>query len=108
LSITLPPAPTRTGYNFSGRYTAASGGTKAGTGGEFYTPSQTMTLYAQWTAKTYTITLNKDGGTGGSSTVTGTYGSAMPSVTVPTKTGYTFGGYYTSTNGGGTQYYTST
>ena len=31
----------------------------------------------------------------------------MPSITKPTKTGYTFGGYYTSTNGGGTQYYTA-
>ena len=32
----------------------------------------------------------------------------MPSITVPTKTGYTFEGYYTSTNGERTQYYTAT
>ena len=36
-----------------------------------------------------------------------TYGSNVPSITVPTRTGYTFGGYYSETNGGGTQYYTS-
>lgn len=29
----------------------------------------------------------------------------MPVITVPSKTGYTFGGYYTSINGEGTQYY---
>ena len=29
----------------------------------------------------------------------------MPSATKPSRTGYTFGGYYTSTGGGGTQYY---
>ena len=32
----------------------------------------------------------------------------MPSATMPTRTGYTFGGYYTNTGGSGTQYYTST
>lgn len=29
----------------------------------------------------------------------------MPAITVPTRPGYTFGGYYTAKNGGGTQYY---
>ena len=29
----------------------------------------------------------------------------MPSATAPTRTGYTFGGYYTSSGGAGTQYY---
>ena len=35
------------------------------------------------------------------------YASAMPSITIPTRTNYIFGGYYTETNGGGTQYYTA-
>ena len=39
--------------------------------------------------------------------VTATYGSAMPPITPPTRSGYTFGGYYTGTNGSGTQYYTA-
>lgn len=42
------------------------------------------------------------------SSVTATNGSAMPTITPPIKTGYTFGGYYTGTNGTGTQYYTAT
>jgi uncharacterized repeat protein (TIGR02543 family) len=31
----------------------------------------------------------------------------MPNITVPTRTGFTFGGYWTAANGGGTQYYTA-
>lgn len=31
----------------------------------------------------------------------------MPAIVKPTKTGYIFGGYYTGTNGTGTQYYTA-
>ena len=32
----------------------------------------------------------------------------MPPATMPTRSGYTFGGYYSGTSGTGTQYYTST
>jgi uncharacterized repeat protein (TIGR02543 family) len=56
---------------------------------------------------TYTVTLNKQNGTGGTSSVTATYGQAMPIATAPTRTGYTFDGYYIGTNGSGTQYYTA-
>ena len=45
---------------------------------------------------TYTVTFNANGGSGGqSSSVTATYGSAMPSIstTKPTKDGYTFAGW---------------
>ena len=65
------------------------------------------TLNANWTANSYTVTLDRQGASNGSSSVTATYDSAMPSISVPTKTGYTFQGYYTSTNGGGTKYYNS-
>ena len=65
-------------------------------------------MYAKWTGNQYTITFNKQSGTGGTSSATATYGSAMPSITAPTRTCYTFGGYYTSTGGSGTQYYTAT
>ena len=66
-------------------------------------------VYATWTrsAKTYTITLDRQSGSGGSSSVTATYNSTVPNISVPTRAGYTFGGYYTSTGGGGTQYYNS-
>ena len=55
----------------------------------------------------YTVTLEKQGGSGGSDSVVTTIASAMPSAVAPTRAGHTFGGYYTQTSGGGTQYYTS-
>ena len=70
-----------------------------------------MTLYAKWTANTYTVSFNANNGSGGqSANVTATYGSEMPTIstTKPTRTGYTFAGYYdTSADTGGTQYYTA-
>lgn len=56
-SVTLP-TPTRTGHTFLGWYTAASGGTKVGAGGASYTPSANITLYAQWTAAAYTLSVS--------------------------------------------------
>ncbi len=61
-SVVLP-TPTRTGYTLSGWYTAATGGTKRGNGGATYTPTSAETLYAQWTANTYTITYDGNGAT---------------------------------------------
>ena len=52
----------------------------------------------------YTITLNDNGGSDGAGTVTATYLAAMPSITAPTRTGYTFNGYFDATSGG-TKYY---
>lgn len=57
------------------------------------------------TTTSYTITFNKDGGSGGSSSVSAKKGQSMPYATAPTKKGYTFGGYYTFRNGQGTKYY---
>ncbi|MCQ2801522.1 MAG: InlB B-repeat-containing protein [Bacilli bacterium] len=64
-----------------------------------------------WEEGTVTSTVSLDNQsptTAGTTSVTATKGSAMPSITLPQKTGYDFGGYYTGTNGTGTQYYTST
>ena len=60
------------------------------------------------TAAIYTVTLDQQGGSGGTTSVNITYGTTQgnyPSITLPTKSGYAFDGYYTGTNGGGTQYY---
>ena len=98
------PTPTRTGYTFNGWFTEETNGTQV-------TSSTTVqiiadqTLYAHWTVKTYTVNLNIQGGTGGTTQVTATFDSAMPSATAPSRTGYTFKGYYSEQNGGGTQYY---
>jgi len=70
-----------------------------------FTVTGDRNLIANFNANTYTITLDSQSGTGGSTSITVTYNGAMPTATAPTKTGYTFGGYYTGTNGTGTQYY---
>ena len=49
------PSPTRSGYSLAGWYTAASGGTRVGSGGASYTPTGNVTLYAHWTALASTI-----------------------------------------------------
>ena len=69
--------------------------------------AENKTYTAQWTANTYTVTFDKQDGTGGTDSTTVTYGQAMPTITLPTRTGYIFGGYYDGTNGTGTQYYTA-
>ena len=48
---------------------------------------------------------NQGATTAGTTSTNVTFGSAMPSITLPTKTNYVFAGYYTGTNGTGTKYY---
>lgn len=110
--VVMPSAtePTKTGHTFRGYYTGTNGsGTKYYnadmTSAKVWDIAQDTTLYAYWQGNSYTVTLNKNGGSGGTSFVYATYKSEMPSATAPTKTGYIFKGYYTGTNGSGTKYY---
>ena len=97
------------GYTFNGWYWTYSGGSfsNALASSWIWVDTDDKSVYGDYTAGTYAITFNKQDGTGGSNSATATYGSPMPSATAPTRTGYVFGGYYTKTGGGGTQYYTS-
>ena len=63
-----------------------------------------QTLYAKWSANTYRVTLDFQGGTGGTDSVIANYGDSMPSATMPTKEGYTFLGYFDETLGGNKYY----
>ena len=54
---------------------------------------------------TYKVTFGKNGGTGGDDYVTAAYGVKPHDITVPKKSGYVFGGYWTTTGAGGVQYY---
>ncbi len=82
------PEPTRAGYAFVGW---ASNGIKVQNP---YTPTKSITLFAQW-APTYTVTLEAEGGSiGGASSATMTYrGTALP-LPAPTKDGMSFAGWY--------------
>lgn len=63
-------------------------------------------LYAYWIGLPYTVTLNKNGGDGGSDEVMAHYMSPMPEATSPNKTGYKFDGYfYKESDGSTTKYY---
>lgn len=50
------------------------------------------------------ISLNRNGGFGGSSSVDGWYNFKPANISIPTRSGYAFKGYYSSASGG-TQYY---
>jgi hypothetical protein len=55
--------------------------------------------------KEYTVTFDKQSGTGGTDTVSVTYDSPMAQAEAPVLTGYFFDGYYSGTGGTGTKYY---
>lgn len=57
-------------------------------------------VVAQWTANTYTVSFNANGGTEASETRTVTYGSTYGELPTPTREGYTFVGWFTEQNGG--------
>ena len=89
------PTPTRTGYTFTGWFTAASGGTKVSTTTTM--GAGNVTVYAQWTANTYTINYNANGGTGTTASSSHTYGVAKALTNNGfSRTGYTFLGWSTS------------
>ena len=103
--------PTRTGYTFKGwstSSTATSASYSAGgsitVGSNNKTSNQSTTLYAVWQANSYTNTLNynANGGSGAPSSQTGsvTYPNTSKSFTisstVPSRTGYIFKGWSTS------------
>ena len=109
-SVTAVP---NIGYYFNGwtkssAVTFASG--NASSASVTINASSTGTLTAAFAKTNYAVTLNKnaDDATAGTTSVTATYGDAMPTATMPTRDGYTFAGYYdTSATSGGTQYYTA-
>ena len=68
----------------------------------------TISYNAACVGKQCTVTFDKNSGTGGDNSVTATYGSGMTSITPPTRTHYTFDGYYdseTDNDGTGNKYY---
>ena len=103
-TATVPsPEPTATGYTFGGWYENPE---CTGSAFNFSTAiTVSRTLYAKWTPKTTTVTLDQQSGTGGTAKVTATYDAAMPGATMPTRDNYTFNGYFTGTEGSGTKYY---
>ena len=93
------PTPSRAGYNFVGWFTSASGGTQV-TSSSTVTNTNSHSLFAHWTAAKYTVSFNANSGTVSPGSIEVTYDSTYGSMPVPTRTGYTFNGWYTAASGG--------
>ncbi len=101
------PTPTRTGYTFNGWKPADSVGawdantTYAG-GTSLEGKHGTVKLVAQWTANTYTVKYNANGGTGSMDDSTHTY-EVYSNLTLNTfvRPGYTFTGWNKKADGSG-------
>lgn len=90
-TITAPENPTKEGYNFQSWHTDEALASEPYVFGAM--PSGGITLYAKWSPVLYTMTFDTDGGTAIDPIEIG-YELDIPDVTAPTKTGYTFAGWY--------------
>ena len=80
------------GTGSGGGGTSKSGSNSGGAGGSGIV---VVHLYSAWTPQ-FNVTLDPNGGTGGKTSVTATYGEDMPALDegdLPTRTGYKFAGY---------------
>ena len=89
----------RTGYTFAGWSDGSATYAAAATYPSSGTVASNVTLTAQWTANTLTVTTDEQGGTAIDSAST-TTGASMSLPGTPTRTGYTFAGWFVATSGG--------
>ncbi len=93
------PVPTRTYYTFNGWYTSASGGTKV-TAETKFARTEDITLYAQWTLNSFMVNFNANGGSVPTASLRAYCGEQLGELPTPTRTGFTFDGWYTEETGG--------
>ncbi|WP_201774947.1 InlB B-repeat-containing protein, partial [Clostridium aceticum] len=93
--LSTPVAPTRAGYSFSGWYREAGLINQW----DFATDAVTThtTLYARWSINQYSVSFDVDGGTAVASQTIEHNGKVVEPAP-PTKTGYTFDGWYTDSS----------
>ena len=89
--LTAPAAPTKEGYRFDGWY-YDNNGSEAKWDFDADTVTRAMTLTAKW-VQTYTVAFDTNGGSA-VDPVTVDAGSTVTKPADPTKSGYTFGGWY--------------
>ncbi len=100
--------PTRSGYTFMGWSTSSTASYATYSAGGSYTANASTTLYAVWSKNTsyYTVSYNANGGTGAPASQTKTENVTLTlSSTRPTRSGYTFLGWSTSSSATSPSYY---
>jgi uncharacterized repeat protein (TIGR02543 family) len=116
-TVTLPTAtvtnfpgnPSRAGHSFNNWNTAANGSGTSFTASTVV--SGDITVYAQWTANTYTVTFMANDGAGAThavQTVTVPAATVMNFPGNPSRAGYSFNNWNTAVNGSGTSFTAST
>ncbi|MDO5151478.1 MAG: phage tail tip lysozyme, partial [Oscillospiraceae bacterium] len=103
--------PERTGYTFNGWYDAKTGGIKVyGTDGKCVNEGKywkdnkyqnwgNLNVYAQWTAKNYTVKFDANGGTADKGSLSAAYGSKIGTLPSAKQEGYIFTGWYKAKDG---------
>jgi uncharacterized repeat protein (TIGR02543 family) len=99
----------RSGYSFTGWNTTADGSGTTYDISASLTVDGNITLYAEWTENPYTVTYNGNENTGGGAPVDNMHYASGQSATVLAvgtlvRSGYSFAGWNTAANGGGTSY----
>lgn len=86
-------APSKSGYMFSGWKS----------GSTYYTPDTVITgdvtVKATWASRV-TVTFNANGGTCSTTNATIAWGAKLSNLPIPTRSGYSFAGWYTAADGG--------
>ena len=85
------PTPTKTGYSFAGWYTGENGTGTEITSATQISDGSNHTLYAHWSAYTYTITYNKNNADATGTTASSTH--AYDTAKQLTANGFTLSGY---------------
>ena len=93
------PEPTKIGYIFDGWYTNQNFETKVTRITEVQI-TENQTLYAKWRPNTYQANLYANGGSVSPTSIIVTYDSPYGTLPTPTRTGYTFNGWFTQSSGG--------
>ena len=89
------PVANREGYTFNGWFTSADGGSQVSNGNGLVSASD-HTLYAHWSANQYTVSFDNNDGSSTISEKNVVYDNNYGELPVPTRTGYTFIGWYTT------------
>jgi uncharacterized repeat protein (TIGR02543 family) len=93
------PTPTKNNYVFIGWYTKLIGGNEI-TENDLVNITNTQTLYAHWIGDTYEVVFDSNGGSVTPSSIELNYGDTYGNLPIPTKTNYTFIGWFSKAVGG--------